>query len=75
MTFEKAMTPTMKTTKEKETKKETIIVAPHPDDEIIGCFEVLTDPNIKTVILYSGDTPANRREELLKLKSLIPIKA
>ena len=75
MTFEKAMTPSMKVTEEKETKKEIIIIAPHPDDEVIGCFEILTDPNINPVILYSGDTPANRRDELLKLKSLITIKA
>jgi hypothetical protein len=68
MTIEKAMKPTMKVVEGKETKKETIIVAPHPDDEIIGCFEILNDPKIKPVILYSGDTPANRREELLKLR-------
>lgn len=79
MTFDESMIPPMSSTKEvneeKETKKEIIIVAPHPDDEIIGCFEILTDPNINPVILYSGDTPANRRDELLKLKNLITIRA
>lgn len=45
---------------------EAIIVAPHPDDEIIGCFEVLRER--KCIIIYSGSTPAKRREEAMKLK-------
>lgn len=74
MTLKEAMKPTMKRTEEKEVRKDTIIVAPHPDDEIIGCFEILIDPNIKSIVLYSGDTPANRREELLKLRNFTEVK-
>jgi hypothetical protein len=44
-----------------------IIVAPHPDDEIIGCYEILKkgDP---CIVIYGGGTSANRREEAKKLK-------
>ena len=57
----------------KETKREVIIVSPHPDDEIIGCYEVLQKE--KPIIIYSGDTPQKRREEALKLKEHTNIKA
>jgi hypothetical protein len=44
-----------------------VIVAPHPDDEIIGCFEVLQkEKNI--IIIYSEDVERERREEAMKLK-------
>ena len=51
----------------------TVIVAPHPDDEIIGCYKYLkgTDP----IIIYDGDTPKERREEALKLKDQLKVKA
>jgi len=45
-----------------------IIVAPHPDDEIIGCYEYLNKTNI---IIYDGTTPPKRKEEALTLKSHI----
>jgi hypothetical protein len=49
---------------------EIVIVAPHPDDELIGCYEqLITGENL--VIIYSGDTPQNRREKALKLKDHI----
>jgi len=44
-----------------------IIVAPHPDDEIIGCYKILMIPE-KIMIIYDGETPAFRREEAMKLK-------
>jgi hypothetical protein len=33
------------------TSKEVIIYAPHPDDEIIGCYEILTNPVINPIII------------------------
>ena len=62
---------------EKETPEQkplisTIIVAPHPDDELIGCFEQIKNPANNLVIIYSGDTDADRRETVLKLKDEIP---
>jgi len=56
-----------------EKKKEIVIVAPHPDDEIIGCWEILK--NEKPIIIYSGNTPLERREESTKLKDHVKIKA
>jgi len=46
--------------------KNVIIVAPHPDDEIIGCFEIIK--TFPTMIIYDADTPNKRREEAMKLK-------
>ena len=56
-----------------EPKKEIIIVAPHCDDEIIGCWEILQKE--KPIIIYSGDTDNKRRTEALKLKEHTDIKA
>jgi len=44
----------------------SIIWAPHPDDEIIGCYEVLKRDT--PAIIYSGDIESARREEALKLR-------
>lgn len=47
-----------------------VIVAPHPDDEIIGCYEVLQrEENI--IIIYSPDVDMNRRKEAVTLKDRI----
>lgn len=51
---------------------ETIIISPHGDDECIGTFEVLSNPDIKPIIIYSADLDKNRREEAIKLKKYIP---
>lgn len=49
-----------------------VIVAPHPDDEIIGCFTHL--PKDKTfTIIYDGDTPSKRREEALNIRLFYPL--
>jgi len=55
------------------TTKGVVIIAPHPDDEIIGAWEILK--NEKPIIIYSGNTENNRREEALKLKDHVSIKA
>lgn len=44
-----------------------VIVAPHPDDEIIGCYKVLMEAK-KCMIIYDGETLPDRREEVTKLK-------
>ena len=49
-----------------------IIVAPHPDDEIIGCYEKLMNPSNHIMIIYSGDTDSKRRETVMKLKEKVP---
>jgi len=50
-----------------------IIVAPHCDDECIGTWEILSTKN--PVIIYDGDTPSSRREEAMKLRDHIKVKA
>jgi len=51
---------------------DTIIVAPHPDDEIIGCYEILITTN--PIIIYDGDTSKERREPILKLNEYTDLK-
>ena len=54
----------------KEDKKpqfETIIVAPHPDDEVIGCYELLMDETIKPLIIYTADVDNERKAEAAEL--------
>jgi hypothetical protein len=50
-------------------KIESIIIAPHPDDEVIGCFSKLKE---NSIIIYDGDTEPKRREEALKLREYYP---
>lgn len=54
-----------------EKKLEIIIVAPHPDDEIIGCYEILMNKETSPIIIYTEDIPQDRRSESLKLKSFL----
>lgn len=51
---------------------ESVIVAPHPDDEVIGCYKYLTQTN--PIIIYDGDTNKFRREEAAKLRDHAEIK-
>lgn len=48
-----------------EKKGEPIIIAPHPDDEVIGCWELLEE---NSAILYDASIPADRREEARGLR-------
>lgn len=43
-----------------------VIIAPHPDDEIIGCYEILMRE--KPVIIYMDEISNERRVESMKLK-------
>ena len=54
---------------EMEPKKngETIIIAPHADDEIIGCFEILNRG--KCSIVYTERCSSERRDEVMNLKA------
>ncbi len=51
---------------------ETVIIAPHPDDEIIGCYHHLIKDN--PIIIYDGDTDIARREETKKLRDHVEVK-
>ena len=51
-----------------------IIVAPHADDEIIGCHEVITNPDLKPIIIYTEDMDEERKEETLTLRDHCELK-
>jgi len=57
----------------KQPQNDTVIIAPHPDDEIIGCYEVLKKRS-SLIIIYSGNTDVKRREEALKIQEYISVK-
>ena len=40
-----------------------VIVAPHIDDEVIGCFDILSNPDNTCVIIYSGFDNTQEREQ------------
>jgi len=52
-----------------EVNREIIIVAPHPDDEIIGNYEIISNPKIKPIIIYTEPISNIRGEETSKLKN------
>jgi hypothetical protein len=54
---------------------DTIIVAPHADDEIIGVYSLLADEKTKPIIMYTEDMSNKRKEETLKLREVCNIKA
>jgi len=61
--------------KKKSTEKEDlIIIAPHPDDEIIGAYKYLTSKRNKPIIIYSGTLDADRKDKALKLKEHVSCK-
>ena len=50
-------------------ERNTVIVAPHVDDELIGCFDILSTIANNVFIIY-GETPDMiRKEEALALKA------
>lgn len=52
-----------------EEKNKIVIVSPHCDDELIGCYEIIEkNKDNPPVILYIGDPPKERREEAIKLR-------
>jgi len=53
---------------DEETNKKNVIIAVHPDDEILGNFEIIDNPENPPVILYVGDPIQKRREEAMKLR-------
>ena len=53
---------------------EIIVMSPHCDDEIIGCWEILSDPNMSPIIIYTENMEQKRREEALKLKEFVNVK-
>jgi len=54
---------------------DTIIVAPHADDELIGCYSVLCDPDLKPIIIYTEEMDEKRQKEVLLLKDFVTLKA
>jgi len=54
---------------------EVIIVSPHPDDEIIGCWEVLSNPKMKPIIIYTEPVERMRKTQSGNLMKWAKIKA
>lgn len=52
---------------------DTIIIAPHMDDEIIGCYSVLKTKN--PIIVYTEEATKERQEEALTLREHVQVKA
>lgn len=53
--------------------KDIVIVAPHPDDELIGCFEILNQSR-SSIIIYPSNTSSNRKRETENLVRCFQIK-
>ncbi|MFW6242773.1 MAG: hypothetical protein ACOC2W_01305 [bacterium] len=56
-----------------EKNERVIIVAPHPDDEIIGCYSILKNV-VSSNIVYTTNIPNDRREEALKIKEYFNVR-
>ena len=54
--------------------KEIVIVAPHADDELIGCYSVIKNAKHKPVIIYTEEVSPDRKQEVMKLKEHINVK-
>lgn len=50
-------------------KGEIVIIAPHADDEIIGCFEILRSN--KCAIVYTERMSPERQKEIMTLKNYL----
>lgn len=53
---------------------ETLIIAPHCDDEILGCYSILNDINIKPLIIYTEPADEFRQKEAMKIKEHFSIR-
>ena len=53
-----------------ETKKETIIISPHHDDDVIGNYEILMDKSISPIVIYMQENE-ERKQEALQLKKCL----
>jgi hypothetical protein len=51
----------------------TIIVAPHGDDEIIGCYEILIKERV--IVVYVGNSDDDRKRETRNVSDYFDIKA
>ena len=56
---------------DEKVQPQIIIVAPHPDDEIIGCYKQLSQSVHNITVIYSADLDAKRKETVLKLREKI----
>lgn len=50
---------------------EVVIIAPHIDDELIGCFSVLMNKEISPIIIYTENANNERRDEAILLKKYL----
>ncbi len=58
-------------------KRETVIVSPHPDDELIGCYSIFKkakEINETINVVYTNEMDKERREETLKLKEYFSVR-
>ena len=46
-------------------KRNHFIIAPHPDDELIGCFSLLSSMQVRAVCYLSGRSDSQRYEEAI----------
>jgi len=50
-------------------KKTKVIIAPHVDDEIIGAYSIISNPDNKIIIIYSDfDMTQERQNEMVNVK-------
>ena len=54
---------------------EVVIVSPHADDELIGCYKILADEDIRPVIIYTEEISKERQEEVKIIREHFTIKA
>ena len=53
---------------------DTVIIAPHADDELIGCYKILADEDVRPVIIYTEEMSKERQEEVKGIREHFTIK-
>jgi len=53
--------------------KNIVIVAPHPDDEIISCFEILSTTKDNIIIVYGQTESQERCKETAQIRDEFPV--